>query len=202
MVLALHCMCRTAQSPPSPESWRDSGALLSLDWLRRQVGGGGPARFVDVSNDRSLRSLGFSNTAPAWRTACRGLNVEGICVKSSCLAYNQTVIHMVGYDTWSLTHSACACPTCKTQFQPVTCGFYDCACALPRFALLSFCVSCQSSACACPSSAAGAAKAAAHLSLYVLGVTSACCAVLFDGRKALPGNKIKDVSPDWKVCGR
>ena len=61
-----------------------------------------------------------------WRTVRRGLNVEGICRNSGCAAHGKMVIDCKGMVAFSLLADKAHCPECHTQFQPTTCGFYDC----------------------------------------------------------------------------
>ena len=95
-----------------------------LHLVLRMTGGG--AMFADVSNSSSLMALKFSTTAPEWRMATFGLNVEGKCSNRSCCAYQQMVIDMKGMVSWSLLADKAHCPMCKQQFQPVTCAFTGC----------------------------------------------------------------------------
>lgn len=82
--------------------------------------------FVDVSNSSALQAVNFSNEAPSWRVCHPGLNVEGKCANAACHAFRKMVIDPRGMVSWSLIADQAHCPLCWQQFQPVTCGFFDC----------------------------------------------------------------------------
>ncbi len=44
-------------------------------------------KFVDITNECLKEKIKFSSSAPKWRVACYGLNLEGYCTNSSCEAY-------------------------------------------------------------------------------------------------------------------
>jgi large subunit ribosomal protein L40e/small subunit ribosomal protein S27Ae/ubiquitin C len=87
---------------------------------------GGECLFVDVSSDKHLHVHEWSKTAPHWRIACNGLNLEGRCRNSSCVAYNNMVIYKAGFGVTNVCRVQCKCPICKTKFAPTTCGFSKC----------------------------------------------------------------------------
>jgi len=101
------------------------GAILHLV-LRLRGGGGDPPIFADMSNSSSLVAVSFSEDAPRWRMVRKGLNVEGICRNRSCAAHGKMVIDRRGMVAFSLLADKANCPECLYQFQPTTCGFYDC----------------------------------------------------------------------------
>ena len=82
--------------------------------------GGGPPlgmKFVDVTKDSALQQIPLVTNAPKWRIIGSGLNVEGICLNSSCIAFKKLVFDRKRMVTWSLLADKCSCPICSTQFQ-------------------------------------------------------------------------------------
>ncbi|KAG5181335.1 hypothetical protein JKP88DRAFT_157973 [Tribonema minus] len=100
----------------------------SVQILLRLRGGGSvtSGRFADVADANAISRMAFSHNAPAWRVACPGLNVEGVCGTTGCRARGEMVIHGVGMGAFTLG-DACACPLCRRPFAPVTCAFLACA---------------------------------------------------------------------------
>lgn len=96
----------------------------TIDCFRPQMGAG--PSFVDVSDSSNLEVIRFSATAPEWRMATSGLNVEGVCTNSSCEAYQQMVIARIGMASWSLLEDPAGCPMCKQHIHPMTCAFSEC----------------------------------------------------------------------------
>ena len=90
--------------------------------------GGGSSVFVDIENSQGIENHQFSSSAPDWRIATLGLNIEGICKKSQCAAYNKQVICQIGYGFFDiiLDKEKCKCPICKQWIDPITCGFTNC----------------------------------------------------------------------------
>jgi len=88
--------------------------------------GGGGLMFADVSSDKHLHVKQWSKTASDWRIACNGLNLEGRCLNSSCVAYNNMVIYKAGFGVTNVCRVQCKCPICETKFAPTTCGFSKC----------------------------------------------------------------------------
>lgn len=88
--------------------------------------GGGPSPFVDVSNSSALQAVEFATDAPTWRVCTRRLNVEGKCGNSNCDAFGNMVISPKGMVSWSLIADLVHCPACQQQYEPITCGFFDC----------------------------------------------------------------------------
>jgi ubiquitin len=87
---------------------------------------GGGYLFADVSSDKHLHVKQWSKTAPDWRIACNGLNLEGRCQNTACVAYNNMVIYKAGFGVTNVCRVQCKCPICETQFVPTTCGFSKC----------------------------------------------------------------------------
>ncbi|KAG5181338.1 hypothetical protein JKP88DRAFT_157837 [Tribonema minus] len=97
--------------------------------LELRLRGGGcvtGGRFADVADLNAISHMAFSHNAPAWRVACPGLNVEGVCGTTGCRARGKMVIRGVGMGAFTLG-DACACPLCRRPFAPVTCAFHACA---------------------------------------------------------------------------
>lgn len=88
------------------------------------------ARFVDVTNSKGLTRNEWSKTAPRWRTARRGLCLEGICTNATCDAYNHMVIMGIGYKKFDVLcdpdETTTVCPLCKQYVKPTICGFNNC----------------------------------------------------------------------------
>ena len=107
----------------------------TLDLIRRLSGGGGPIMmgapltFVNI-DDHSLPSRRKWNarSAPSWRTAKRGLCIDGLCTNPKCKSKGSRVLVNFGYTTLSLVEDAhlCCCPVCESHVEPVTCGFNNC----------------------------------------------------------------------------
>ena len=89
-------------------------------------GGRSTYSFTDVSSDKHLHVHEWSKTAPDWRKACNGLNLEGRCQNTSCVAYNNMVIYKAGFGVTNVCRVQCKCPICETKFAPTTCGFSKC----------------------------------------------------------------------------
>jgi len=106
----------------------DDEDISSKDYIE-EVSAAPGIKFVDVSNQNAMIEKNFSKTAPAWRTAVSGLNIEGECKNVSCATYNKMVIVKVGYGTFDLIfdEEKCKCPICQKFVAPITCGFTDCA---------------------------------------------------------------------------
>jgi hypothetical protein len=64
-----------------------NGAIIHLV-LRLRGGGCDMMTFVDVSNDKIIKEYQFSQNAPEWRCASKGINLEGKCQNHSCEAYS------------------------------------------------------------------------------------------------------------------
>ncbi|RUS35568.1 hypothetical protein BC938DRAFT_476799 [Jimgerdemannia flammicorona] len=80
--------------------------------------------FVDVSNDNNLRSILWGSSAPEWRRAFYGLNLEGKCTNKSCKAYLQNVVVRWGFKNFTLgDRQYTTCPLCKHHVSVFTCAF-------------------------------------------------------------------------------
>ena len=88
--------------------------------------GGQSTLFVDVTNVDALEKVAWAQTAPNWRRACYGLNVEGICTNAACEGKGQLVICHVGLASYRVgTDAACIC--CGGAVRPTTCAFANCS---------------------------------------------------------------------------
>jgi hypothetical protein len=96
-----------------------------LTLLVQQRGGG--ASFVDVKKELALRTLSWNQSAPKWRVACRGLNIEGICTNEECKAHMQMVVcRLENTVRFDLMKQICCCPLCHRLIKPVKPGFSSC----------------------------------------------------------------------------
>ncbi|KAF8454831.1 hypothetical protein BDZ91DRAFT_747271 [Kalaharituber pfeilii] len=82
----------------------------------------------DISDDSKIHKRAWSKSAPEWRHAVNGLNLEGDCTNSSCRAYGRRVIIKWGYRNDGLfdffrNQQDCACPLCASFVDPVNFGF-------------------------------------------------------------------------------
>eukprot|EP01026_Neomeris_dumetosa_P037736 TRINITY_DN305_c1_g1_i4.p1 TRINITY_DN305_c1_g1~~TRINITY_DN305_c1_g1_i4.p1 ORF type:complete len:368 (-),score=20.50 TRINITY_DN305_c1_g1_i4:363-1466(-) len=82
--------------------------------------------FADVSNDQSLQQLEYSQSAPNWRHARDGINVEGYCQNNDCEAFKKCVIDPQGFGQIDIISHHFKCPMCSQQIKPVTCGLANC----------------------------------------------------------------------------
>lgn len=87
-------------------------------------------KFVDVSNEDGLERRQWSSSAPKWREACGGLNLEGRCTNSDCEAHGEMVIMPMSYGVFDVLLDSNAkttcCPCCDQFVQPLTCAFSKC----------------------------------------------------------------------------
>jgi len=87
-------------------------------------------KFVDVFNDAGLKRVPWAKNAPAWRTAIRGICLEGKCTTQICQAYLKQVIIGIGLRKFDLVRDADAstsqCPMCHKYVEPITCSFNNC----------------------------------------------------------------------------
>ncbi|CAF1190347.1 unnamed protein product [Rotaria sordida] len=104
--------------------------LLNLDATERVDFSSIGAKFVDISNNESLKKKDWSETAPPWRKARRGLCLEGLCRNNQCKAYKQYVVMPIGYRKFDIiidsSETTTKCPLCKQYVEPITCGFNNC----------------------------------------------------------------------------
>ena len=82
--------------------------------------------FVNMSNTESIEKKQWSVQAPAWRVATGGINIEGICKNSQCLASDRIAISQIGLRPWTLATKV-PCPLCFTEMEPVTCALVNCS---------------------------------------------------------------------------
>ncbi|KAG1705045.1 hypothetical protein DVH05_005069 [Phytophthora capsici] len=96
-------------------------------YLVRMMNGGGASRiFVDLSGN-SPRVEDFARKAPAYRRACRGLNIEGKCENPQCTAFRKWIICPKGLLQFNVIRDEdIKCPMCHSKVIPLSCGFYDC----------------------------------------------------------------------------
>ena len=100
----------------------DGATLL----IQKRYKNGLPFEFTNFKNQEEIS---FSSTAPAWRTLCRGLNLEGTCVNGSCEACNKKVWIQKGFGTFSMEEEVCesVCPMCAKEVKGIKeCGFFYC----------------------------------------------------------------------------
>lgn len=105
-----------------------TGGLLHVI-LRMRGGGCLPGvPFVDVTDGAGPTKIKWSETAPAWRIARKGLCLEGKCTNSRCKAYGHMVIMNKGFNDFDLINEAhtCHCPICDEGVVPITCAFNNC----------------------------------------------------------------------------
>ncbi|CAF1545124.1 unnamed protein product [Rotaria magnacalcarata] len=105
--------------------------LIDLNSKHRNLQGFIGLKFVDISNNDSLRRIEWAKTSPPqWRRARHGLCLEGQCRNSVCAAFNHTVIMSMGFRRFDMLSDADAtttkCPMCKQFVRPVTCSFNNC----------------------------------------------------------------------------
>ncbi|KAF6251773.1 hypothetical protein COO60DRAFT_1644665 [Scenedesmus sp. NREL 46B-D3] len=90
--------------------------------------------FADISNPESLKTQEWDDTAPEWRCAVKGLNVEGRCTNKNCKAFRRMVVDIShGLDetpTWHFDliqqEKSCPCPCCHQPIKLETCAFTGC----------------------------------------------------------------------------
>jgi hypothetical protein len=106
-----------------------------LDLSLRLSGGAGKfaksaTKFVDVSNESGMERRGFVESAPMWRKADVGLNLEGKCNNVECDAYGCLVIMPMGAGVFDLimdsTSKSTGCPCCGEFVRPRLAGFSRC----------------------------------------------------------------------------
>ena len=91
------------------------------------ISGGGGMTFTDVSKKNTI-NLGFSSSAPSYRTARKGLNIFGICKKNDCKAYEKEVVAIISKNKVDIIEEKFSflCPECNSIIVPKTVGFYLC----------------------------------------------------------------------------
>jgi hypothetical protein len=102
----------------------------TLHLVTRLRGGGTdvPAsiEFSDLQNQKALKVLNWSKTAPVWRIVDKGLNLEGKCTNKACPGNGQLVICRKGFVAVNLSKEQGTCPICKQGVQVKTCSFTSC----------------------------------------------------------------------------
>ncbi|CAF3851252.1 unnamed protein product, partial [Rotaria sp. Silwood1] len=87
-------------------------------------------KFIDISNNKSIKRADWSETAPPWRKTRRGLCLEGLCRNNQCKAYKHHVVIPIGYKKFDIiidsSETTTKCPLCKQYVEPITCGFNNC----------------------------------------------------------------------------
>ena len=93
----------------------------------KNLGGGGPMNFTDVSKGNTI-DLDFSSDAPSYRTAGKGINIFGICKCKNCKSKGNEVVCIVNKKKIDLTEEKfnITCPECSSIIEPKTVGFYLC----------------------------------------------------------------------------
>lgn len=94
---------------------------------------GGTIAFADISDPQALKTLDWDDSAPEWRIAVKGLNVEGRCRNNSCKASGRMVISTAHglhspcrhFDVVAQANQ-CPCPCCGEAIQIDTCAFTGC----------------------------------------------------------------------------
>ena len=91
----------------------------------RLYGGGGGFEFNSLTD---LKKQTWSESAPPWRRATAGLNLEGKCMDSKCKAHNQLVIVKIGLQSHDVQRDAekVVCPLCHSMVRAETCAFSNC----------------------------------------------------------------------------
>ena len=84
--------------------------------------------FADVANSSGWERRQWSRKAPKWRTAQKGLCIEGICKNRQCSAYKKKIIMNLGFEEFDLIEDSheCKCPMCKQHITPLTFGVNNC----------------------------------------------------------------------------
>ncbi len=95
-----------------------------------QPGGGGKKSFAFAEMDPTkAKTLQFDDSAPAWRVASPGINIEAYCnsVDRECSARGRLYIDgTTRFGDFDVGTDMAKCPQCWTNHKPVTCGFTDC----------------------------------------------------------------------------
>ena len=117
-----------AYSMASIQTFEEIGLTFNtrIDFLNKAVSGGGMT-FTDVSKKNTV-NLGFSSSAPSYRTANKGINIFGFCKKSGCNAYDKEVVVPISKNKVDLIEKKFSfhCPECDSIIEPKTVGFYLC----------------------------------------------------------------------------
>ena len=116
----------TLESNKTLEQYKiEDGSILQLLY---KINGGGTE--VDFTIDGSkIQNISTSNEAKPFRIIYEGINVEGYCKNSGCLANGERVIIPMKDKTtidFVSKDNNFMCPICHEKVEPVTCGFYKC----------------------------------------------------------------------------
>jgi Ubiquitin family len=106
-------------------SYQNVGTEETLLIVKSFEGGGGTV-FADVSDTSTLQKWQLDEAAPKWRTAVRGINIEGYCTNAEYEAHDELAIHRVGMTSWPLIDGPCRCPVCKEDMVPEIVAFMSC----------------------------------------------------------------------------
>ncbi|CAF1244163.1 unnamed protein product [Adineta ricciae] len=87
-------------------------------------------KFLDVSDDKSIKIVQWSRTGPQWQRTRHGLCLQGICTNVNCQAAQQHVIMPIGYKKFDMVtdpdETTTKCPMCGRFVAPKSCGFNNC----------------------------------------------------------------------------
>jgi hypothetical protein len=81
--------------------------------------------FMDVGKESKVR-LQFSEKAPVWRSVSPGINIEGTCCNSSCVAHRESVFHIVKSSFFNMRSDRAICPMCSSLISVENIGFTGC----------------------------------------------------------------------------
>ena len=82
---------------------------------------------VDAEEELSCGvKVDFLDFGSDWRVAAPGLNVEGLCQNTECVAYAKMVICNKGFSVFNFALMEGTCPMCKHSFDALTCAFTSC----------------------------------------------------------------------------
>ena len=94
------------------------------------IGGGGLVGLdmANIANKEGLEKRNFGKNAKKWNRITKGLNIEGVCNKSNCEAYNYKVDCPIGLGDFNLLENICKikCPMCGVCVELETCSFCEC----------------------------------------------------------------------------
>ena len=101
---------------------------IIVEELYNVMGAGFSINFTDISKNIYEEHY-FSETAPNYRIASKGINVYGICKGKKCKAYNKEVIcPLIDKKIFNLLEEKddLECPICRGLIVPKTLGFFRC----------------------------------------------------------------------------
>ena len=117
----------------------NSGTVINLDLDIAVIGGADKMKPIiapDMTSEDCFESVTFSTTAPFFRVVSKGINFEGICRNSKCIARDDIVC--VRLKMCEDSNNICVyneymfelkCPACRTLLSPddiVNVDFMDC----------------------------------------------------------------------------